>query len=596
MKKIRNICICFLTVLSIVTDSLGYTYAAEIDAVESNDFELDIIENDYEGNDLVETLDDSQQDSTHFEDDSTYDDSNDNSEDTDEYSYKQYECDVIYNKGDIVYNDGTYWVCNWYTCNNEPLRGKHDGCWYEYVPESDEGISDWSPDKIYQRGQLVRYKDELWQCLWWSDYAEPGTTGEYGCWRVYENECNCNNIDSEKYIDQIGLYYEYINNDEREKVSQLFVDELKIEYDEFFSNELTKINNTGIWNINDAKVDIIKEIPVAEDPIEEGCYQDVKSFFVKTYLDCKNNDEYSWNGVIYYIFTIGMENGSPKIISKRMPIADIYSVTENDNNIEDINDYYQNVTDGNCMVNLLESKALSTVDSTATIDPDRSVSYGSNWSSLIPKNINIYLKPDSTPGAVTATEIKNAKKRNKNGQPIITKNFNYYCKVVVNSEYGTAGMSQSAYNAVAMCVKNFAINCYKLNADLAYDITNVHTGGMSYLPNKKTFLSNCEKAVDDTWDRVMLTDGYGLFRAYFKSDAKASPYCVYHGGQLNLSEIDALARKGKLRNDILHYYFDYGTYNKYTARGPIRIVSTKCAHKYSSSSPKKCITCGCSKK
>ena len=198
--------------------------------------------------------------------------------------------------------------------------------------------------------------------------------------------------------------------------------------------------------------------------------------------------------------------------------------------------------------------------------------------------------------AITSNDINNAKKGRRDKQPILTINFKEYCKIVVNSEYGTAGMQQACYDAVAMCVKNYAINCYKLKGDLGYNITNVHTGGMSYLPHKSTFLNSCKNAVDNTWNKVMLTTGYGLFKAFFKSDTSASSYCIKNGGQLNLSEINTLVKKQKYTCDrILHYYYDYGKYNKYTSRGAIRIVSTTCTHKYSQNS-KKCIICGGSKK
>ena len=596
MKKIihsiiKKICIKIIALSILLSNFTQIAYATEVEneincTEEEN--EIDCTEeevcNNNNMNDSCETLTSSDDELSVSEEDTADEENN----------YKQYEDNVVYYKGDIVFNDGTYWICNWYNVNNEPKRGKHDLCWDEYVPDLDNGISEWSPDKIYDRGQIVMYNGVIWQCQWWSDYSVPGTTGEYGCWSLYTE--NTNSIENEQYIDLIGLYYTYLNSDKQEKISNLFEDNLKIEYEDFFSNNLTREYNTGLWNINQAEIEMIKEIDTDTDVCSNiNQYTDIKSFLVKANLDVKANDEYSWDGINYYIFTLGKENDNLKIISKRMPITDVENISDNDQDINDILYYYDNVFEEDTNYSLLDSK-LQTIDNTKTVDPDYYIPAGKNWSSIFKTTINVYIQVDNKhKGGVTQADVDKAKKNRKDGQPILPVSFKNYCKTVVNSEYGTAGKKQTCYNTVAMCVKNFAINRYKVKADLGYDISNYDVNDMSYLPHKK-MLASCSKAVDDTWDRVMLTAGYGLFRAYFKTNKSYSSYCVKNGGQLSLDEMEVLANKGHLRNYILHYFYDNGAYNKYTKRGEIRIVDTNCKHTYSKTSPYRCLTCGCSKK
>jgi len=46
----------------------------------------------------------------------------------------------------------------------------------------------WDPDTVYHGGDLVFWNGKIWQAQWWTLGEEPGTTGEWGVWRLYEGQ------------------------------------------------------------------------------------------------------------------------------------------------------------------------------------------------------------------------------------------------------------------------------------------------------------------------------------------------------------------------------------------------------------------------
>lgn len=49
----------------------------------------------------------------------------------------------------------------------------------------------WNAQKVYVQDDTVSYEGKLWRAGWWTQGTEPGTTGEWGVWRV-KGDSNCN--------------------------------------------------------------------------------------------------------------------------------------------------------------------------------------------------------------------------------------------------------------------------------------------------------------------------------------------------------------------------------------------------------------------
>lgn len=48
--------------------------------------------------------------------------------------------------------------------------------------------SNWDKNKVYNDGDIVEHSDKTWLAKWWTRNDEPGTTGEWGVWRIIKNE------------------------------------------------------------------------------------------------------------------------------------------------------------------------------------------------------------------------------------------------------------------------------------------------------------------------------------------------------------------------------------------------------------------------
>lgn len=50
-----------------------------------------------------------------------------------------------------------------------------------------ENYSKWNSTTIYNNGDIVSYDGKLWVAQWWTEGQVPGTTGEWGVWKVYSS-------------------------------------------------------------------------------------------------------------------------------------------------------------------------------------------------------------------------------------------------------------------------------------------------------------------------------------------------------------------------------------------------------------------------
>ncbi|WP_319803640.1 immunoglobulin-like domain-containing protein [Shewanella subflava] len=88
------------------------------------------------------------------------------------------------------------------------------------VPENGECEVDnlWSATQVYTGGEQVTHGDKIWQASWWTRAEEPGTTGEWGVWKV-KGDSECDNQQPpvpgpvDPTITVSGVSTQYIIND-----------------------------------------------------------------------------------------------------------------------------------------------------------------------------------------------------------------------------------------------------------------------------------------------------------------------------------------------------------------------------------------------
>ncbi|WP_299004168.1 immunoglobulin-like domain-containing protein [uncultured Shewanella sp.] len=127
------------------------------------------------------------------------------SEDITECSVDTWSSTSVYNANDTVSYAGQTWTAQWWTQGEEPGTTGEWGVWRtddtacstvsddttsdDSTSDSDSGSSDvtgdsWSASTVYTQGETVSYSGQNWEAQWWTQGDEPGTTGEWGVWRV----------------------------------------------------------------------------------------------------------------------------------------------------------------------------------------------------------------------------------------------------------------------------------------------------------------------------------------------------------------------------------------------------------------------------
>lgn len=151
--------------------------------------------------------------------------------------------------------------------------------------------------------------------------------------------------------------------------------------------------------------------------------------------------------------------------------------------------------------------------------------------------------------------------------------FLEYCYVVTANEFGTDSYNYEAKKAVAFAVKQYGWNrtLVQKYPYYEYDVKST-TADQAYNPSK-TPSDSVISAVDATWDFVMLTCDLKLFCAFHVKNSSISSYAIYHGGILSQDGANSLGNDGYSWKEILHYYYDYGTYNSEMTQGVINIVN-----------------------
>jgi len=177
--------------------------------------------------------------------------------------------------------------------------------------------------------------------------------------------------------------------------------------------------------------------------------------------------------------------------------------------------------------------------------------------------------------------------------------FKHYCNVVTMNEFGTDSYNENARKAVALAVKNVGWNrtLVQKYSGYGYDVKPT-TADQVYNPSK-TPTTKVINAVNAIWNYVMLSSDYKLFCAFFVSSSSTNSYAKYHGGILSQTEANYLGTNGYTWQNILHYFYDYGTYNSEMTSGVIKIVDlghASVGKAYSSNATmhwQTCTVCGC---
>lgn len=105
-----------------------------------------------------------------------------------------WDLETAYHGGDLVRWNGKIWKAQWWTLGEEPGTTGEWGVWrlhdVEPTPSPEptqspepSGVEQWDPNTVYVKGDLVHWNGYIWEAQWWTLGEEPGTTGEWGVWR-----------------------------------------------------------------------------------------------------------------------------------------------------------------------------------------------------------------------------------------------------------------------------------------------------------------------------------------------------------------------------------------------------------------------------
>lgn len=342
-----------------------------------------------------------------------------------------------------------------------------------------------------------------------------------------------------------GIIQEYVdclNENDYYSLLNLLADPALETYYDAIMNQENKDNHIGIYNYRYANLTGCIEI-FDEEEVSYYCGIDSDlnvTAYWKCYLDIATyrDSDYLYNGEnIFYFVIVSDENGIEKIADV---IRDSMYIPEDNTVIQ------------------------------ATDSPISNPNFGT-WSN--PSTIRVKGYDD----------------------PI---NFKDYCKVVLVNEFGNDNYEDQARKANALAIKNFSWHFILVQHFTAGEYDIRATVDQTYNPSK-TVTTKCSNAVDAIWNYVMLTSEYKLFMGFYRTNVSAHANACQHGGILSQDESRVLAQNGESWAEILHYFYDYGTYQSELSSGQIRIVNL--SHSLTGSSYRHdiynhwifCTVCGC---
>jgi len=97
-------------------------------------------------------------------------------------------------EGNMVSHNDKNWRAHWWTKGDVPGTTGEWGVWREMSsteplppePEIPEPPTDaqWSNTAVYNENDLATHNNQTWRAHWWTQGETPGTTGEWGGWRL----------------------------------------------------------------------------------------------------------------------------------------------------------------------------------------------------------------------------------------------------------------------------------------------------------------------------------------------------------------------------------------------------------------------------
>lgn len=365
------------------------------------------------------------------------------------------------------------------------------------------------------------------------------------------------NTNIQEYLDIISRYYEYVNQDEAEKVTELYGDKLQREVLAFFGNNENKRNKEGLFGVETAQIEKVVELEEADYYEYYGyTYSDVKTFFVQCSMNVSESDKYYSDGVNYFKFYIGESLGRLSVFNLEIP-------TEHE----------------------ILSNATAYNDAVSYIDSRNQMIFGVSQQN---NNSRAYDSPiyRSVVGNPTTIRVL------LSDGTVDTVNFKTYCKCVAGGEITTLYESE-ALKACAMAIKMFAIHSVlRAAGGGGYDITST---AQTYVPSN-TGNSRTNSAVEQIYDLFLLDSNGCVFPTFYRRsyDSVNGNYCKEGGGILAQILAEDMAKYDDMTwTDILKYYYQRKSgvtcYNPDMAYG--RLIFTT-AHQHSFSYEAMCTICG----
>lgn len=354
-------------------------------------------------------------------------------------------------------------------------------------------------------------------------------------------------------ITLINTYVECLDTGSISNIETLLCDEEKEEFLQFITNSENKEKHIGYFNYKSAEVVSITECPELLSTLnyEISSYADIVSmsaweciFDVEVYRETN----YLITGKNKFIIVLGYYNdGTPVIIGN---VRDrVWSET--------------NVNDENESSNI----ELFGYD-TPVSAPSTGV-----W---------------TMPSSIVVKSYGNV-------------NFKTYCQKVLAQEYGSNSYNENARKAIALAVKDYGWNrtLVQKYPNQEYDV-DYGENDQVYSPNA-TPSSAVIAAIDSIWNYVALSCDYKLFCTFYvrsRGNSNIESHAIKNGGVISQLEAGTLGDSGYTWQQILHYYYDYGTYNSEMTSGVIKIINL--SHSQTGSYSKNgnyhwivCTTCGC---
>lgn len=347
----------------------------------------------------------------------------------------------------------------------------------------------------------------------------------------------------------IVSYFSYLDTAQPELILSLLCNEEKAEFSSFVVSASNKDNHLGLFNYKSAEVLSIEAASISPDTYATASqYADISNITcwrcivnVSTY----RNSSYLCNGNNHFIMIVG--------------------------------EYSQGVP---VIVGILRDTVLSDCQDDST--------------QLVPLS---YDAPVNVPSVGTWTSPSTIKVLYDGDVEEV--NFKSYCYIVTNCEVGSTTYNQTARKAVALAIKNYGWHrtLVQKYSNFEYDVKSTSVDQV-YDP-QKTLSTNASSAVNAIWGYVMLSCDYKLFCGFHTASSSVNSYAREHGGIVSQTQADDLADDGYTWQEILHYFYDYGSYNSEMTSGTIRIVSlnhSPSGISYASSEFYHwitCTTCGC---